>query len=96
MNQNQLQAVEDEELGQEEIQEDIDYRALYGGKEINIDTSKPPKTPAMEHSYAEIFADVGKQFTKEALVGFGSLYGNLTDLFGIKPDFLPNSEQLRD
>lgn len=80
MNINQQQALEDEELGIEEEGEDIDYDAVYGGEDI--DTTPPEPSKEIKNSYRKIFGDIGKQFTKETLIGAAGTYGDLIELAG--------------
>lgn len=84
MNPNQLQAVEDEEEGIEEVEEDIDYDALYGGEDIDMSDYERP--PEVENSYAKIFGDVVKQGGKEFLIGAGGAYGDLAELAGVNQE----------
>jgi hypothetical protein len=83
MNPNDLQAVEEEEVGVQETEADIDYDALYGG--MDVDVGNVPKSKELENSYAEIFKDIGKQGAKELLIGAGGAYGDLLDLLGLQP-----------
>jgi hypothetical protein len=82
MNPNKFQAIQNENQGEEELEEDIDYDAIYGGLEIDINPKEAPKTPEMENSYAKIFADVAKQGAKETLIGALGTYGDLAELAG--------------
>lgn len=83
MNPNNLQAVEEEDVGIEENESNIDYDALYGG--MDVDVGNMPKSKELQHSYAEIFKDIGKQGAKELLIGAGGAYGDLLDLLGLQP-----------
>ncbi len=89
MNPNNANEISREQQGIEEEEEDIDYDALYGG--MDIDETPPPKTQEMEASYAKIFGDVAKQFTKNALIGAGGTYGDLAELIGGQQS--PGAEQ---
>lgn len=81
MNPNASQAIEDEELGQQEVQEDIDYDAIYGG--IDIDNAPQEKSASLQNSYAKILGDIGKQAVKETLIGAGGTYGDILELSGL-------------
>jgi hypothetical protein len=81
MNPNASQALEDEEVGIEEEEEDIDYDAIYGGLEI-ADVSNQ-MSPQLQHSYTKILGDVAKQGVKETLIGAGGAYGDLLELAGL-------------
>jgi hypothetical protein len=81
MNPNAAQAVENEEAGIEEMEEDIDYDAIYGG--IDIPDVSKDKSAALQNSYAKIFGDVAKQGVKETLIGAGGTYGDLLELAGL-------------
>lgn len=82
MNPNSMQAIENEQAGEEEEQEDIDYDALYGG--IDVNTTPPEPTEKMKNDYLKIFGDVAKQGIKETLIGLGGAYGDLTELAGLE------------
>ncbi len=90
MNPNDMQAVEDEEIGIDEVQDDIDYDALYGGEEVSgTDT---PKSKELQNSYSEILKDVAKQGVKEVLIGAGGAYGDLFELAGINSKDFPGQK----
>lgn len=80
MNPNSIQSLEDEESGEQEVEEDIDYDSIYGGIEISQGSSEPSKE--LKNSYAKILGDVAKQGTKETLIGAGGAYGDLLELVG--------------
>lgn len=88
MNPNYEQALDDEEAGLEQEEEDIDYDAVYGG--IDVDMTPPEKTEEMQKNYARIFGenalDYGKQAAKETLIGVGGTYGDLQELIGLGKD----------
>jgi len=84
MNLNSQQALEDEELGEEELDEDIDYDALYGGIDVNYESQE--KSPEIKKGYREIFGDVVKQGTKETLIGIGGAWGDLAELAGLNEE----------
>ncbi len=82
MNPNNAQAVEEEEVGIQENEADIDYDALYGG--LDVDVGNVSKSKDLQNSYSEIFKDIAKQGTKELLIGAGGAYGDLLDLLGLQ------------
>ncbi len=81
MNPNASQSIEDEELGQQEIQDDIDYDSIYGG--IDIDNAPKEKSTSLQKDYAKILGDIGKQAIKETLIGVGGTYGDILELAGL-------------
>lgn len=89
MNPNQIDALEQEEEGEEEIAEDIDYDAIYGAEDVDLDDYEPSEE--VENSYANTFKDVGKQFFKESLIGLGGTYGDLSELAGLPQEQSPAS-----
>lgn len=82
MNPNDTQAVQEEEVGLQETESDIDYDALYGG--LDVDVGNMPKSKELQNSYSEVFKDIAKQGTKELLIGAGGAYGDLLDLLGLQ------------
>lgn len=83
MNQNQMQSVENEEVGQQEEDEDIDWSHVYGGIDV------PPEekmSKELKNSYSDIFKDVAKQGVKEFLIGAGGAYGDLFELAGLNKE----------
>lgn len=82
MNPNKQQALEAEQAGIDEVGEDIDYDAIYGG--LDIPGIDQPKSKELKDSYAAIFKDVAKQGIKETLIGAGGAYGDLLDLVGLQ------------
>lgn len=81
MNPNISQSIENEYLGEDEVEEDIDYDEVYGGKEISPISSE--KSKDLQNSYLKIFGDVAKQGIKETLIGAGGAYGDLLELAGL-------------
>lgn len=80
MNPNSDQAIEDEEAGAQEMEEDIDWDTIYGG--VDIPSVSQEKSQDLKNSYAKIFGDVAKQAAKETLIGAGGAYGDLLELTG--------------
>ncbi len=85
MNPNAVQAIDNEEEGVDELEQDIDYDAIYGG--LDIPEVSKEKSPALKNSYAKIFGDVAKQGVKETLIGAGGTYGDLLELAGLGGQF---------
>ena len=83
MNPNDTQAIDQERQGMQEVEEDIDYDAVYGGLPIDVSDRNPSKE--LKDSYAYIIKDVAKQGIKETLIGAGGAYGDIADLLGINP-----------
>ncbi len=98
MNPNFEQAIEDEEAGIEETEEDINYDEVYGGEEVSLQDYQRP--PEVQQSYRDMFTDFAKQAGKETLIGIGGTYGDLFELAGIKKegqDFpFASTKELRD
>ena len=90
MNPNTTQTIEDEELGDEEEAEDIDYDALYGG--LDVDVSEMSRSSEVQKGYAEIFKDVAKQGSKELLIGLGGTWGDLAELAGVGSEQTPGQK----
>ncbi len=80
MNPNSAQAIQREDSGIEEEEEDVDYDALYGGLDVD---SSPEKSPEIKNDYKKIFGDVAKQGIKETLIGAGGTWGDLAELAGL-------------
>lgn len=80
MNPNAAQAIEAEELGMQENENDIDYDAIYGGLDLNVPTSHSKE---LQDRYAEVL-DVAQQGVKGLLIGAGGAYGDLLDLVGLQ------------
>lgn len=85
MNPNNLQAIKNEQSGVEEVEEDIDLDAIYGGLDIELDDESYEPSEELKNSYSDIFKDIAKQGTKETLIGFGGTWGDLAELAGINP-----------
>ncbi len=81
MNPNSVQALQNQQAGVQEEEEDVDYDALYGG--LDVDVNPEEKSPELQHSYLEIFGDVAKQGIKETLIGAGGTWGDLAELAGV-------------
>lgn len=95
MNPNQQQALEQEEAGIDEVGEDIDYDAVYGG--LDVAGLNTPKSKELKDSYASVFKDVAKQGAKELLIGAGGAYGDLQEFLGLnKQDPGQKSKNQRD
>lgn len=79
-------ALEQEQAGEQEEANDIDYDAIYGGLDINPEAFST-KSPELKASYAKIIGDNAKdaykQFYKETLIGAGGTWGNLAELAGV-------------
>jgi len=82
MNLNQKQALDQEEEGINEENEDIDYDEVYGG--LDVEGINMPKSKELKDSYSEIFKDVAKQGIKGVLIGAGGAYGDLLELVGLQ------------
>lgn len=82
MNDDEQQAILNENEGQEELEEDIDYDKLYGGEDIQVSSEKSPELKA---SYTSLFGDYLKQGVKGILVGATGAYGDLFELVGLSP-----------
>ncbi len=80
MNPNADQALEDEEAGIQETEDDTDWDAVYGG--VDVPNVSKEKSKDLQNSYAKIFKDVLKQGAKETLIGIGGAYGDLQSLLG--------------
>ncbi len=83
MNPNKLQAIDNEEEGEQESEEDIDWAQVYGGIDVAEDE---PLSKDLKDSYSDIFKDVAKQGVKEFLIGAGGAYGDLFELAGLNKE----------
>lgn len=80
MSPNKQQALAQEKAGRDEVQDDIDYDAIYGG--LDVEGLNIPKSKDLKDSYTAIFKDVAKQGIKQTLIGAGGAYGDIFDLIG--------------
>lgn len=85
MNPNFQQPLQDEQAGIEEEAQDIDYDALYGGVDIDIENPDEEVKPKKEFTKAQQIKDYAKQFAKETLIGVGGTWGDLAELAGVAP-----------
>jgi hypothetical protein len=93
MNPNEAKALEVDKAGLAEEGEDIDFDKVYGG--LDIDISGFTKSKELQKSYLDIAKDVGKQATKETLIGAGGAYGDLLELAHLDVKELPGQKARR-
>lgn len=94
MTPNDQYAIDAENEGINDVEDNIDYDEIYGG--LDVDTSSYQPSKKMESSFKSILGDIVGHGAKEFLIGVGGAYGDLAELAGLNPEQLPGQKVRRE